>query len=138
MKTLLLLDIDEVRRLKKNAKLNPVPFEEMQKLSKGQPSPIPGGPDNLNNFTINAVNYEIIYTHECQPDGICRHLSISMFNEELPHIDVLQFICKEFGFINKVSDMPVWVEDFGDDTYKAVNVLEPIDGDFSKHMKKGK
>lgn len=65
---------------------------------------------------------------EEQPDGIFKHLSISVGDGRLlPNVRAVAMLCEEFGF----KDFPpaeggIWVEEFEPKCY-AVNVLELVE-----------
>ncbi len=139
--TVLMLDSKEIERLKLNAEWNPIYSEEViNDINEGKEVFIPGDSDGCTMF---SNDYKIVYTHEQQKQCICRHLSISSTkHNRTPLPEVVNFVCKEFGFINEVPyEFPegaVWFEKIKDSKNSAVNVLEPIDGDFLKLAKESK
>ena len=122
----LILTESEVNRLKDNAKWNPISNEVMKALAKGDSVPIAG---DQKEFTMIAGDFRIVYTHEDQPIGMCRHISVSVYSNPSikPSDEAMSFICKEFGFINELTDMPNWIEKFGPGSEYAINVLEPLE-----------
>jgi hypothetical protein len=82
------------------------------------------------------MGYVVTYTHEEQIGNVmCRHISISSTNESSVTIEAVQFIMAQFGFINSVLDTAFWVEDCRCGN-KAINLLEPLDGNMEKIKKK--
>ena len=135
--SILIIDSKEVQRLKDNAKWNPVSLEIVRKLVKGEPGIIPGDQED---FTMTAGEYKIVYTYEEQEQGICRHLSVSINGRDLlPSPLGIRMICEEFGFINQFPDgFPepfIWKEKFKVKDQMAINILEPLDGNFLKFIK---
>jgi len=121
----------EIDKVVKYAKNHVVPLDDMIKLSRGDSAPVPG---DLNECIIDTKEgYRIVYSHEEQPKGICRHLSISWIND-IPDKNIVEQVCKNFGFVNHLSKCIVWPEKFGNSRI-AINVVEPIDGDWTKHKK---
>lgn len=121
-----------------NAAKYPTKWETLKKLSKGEPAP-KGRNDE---FTIGIPEgFTATYTHEeylvnDKDMVVCRHLSVSVDRKgKVPHEAAVQMIMEEYGFINKIPNLAIWPEKFGDGQ-TAVNVLEPLDGDMSKIMRK--
>ncbi len=134
MKHIAIWTTDQIEKLKQNAEKNVVPFEEVKKLSKGDPLTIPG--DDENHTILIAPYYKAVYTHEEQQHGILRHLSISSNISEYPPQELVIVLMNDLGFINSIDKCAVWPENFGSDSCIAINVVEPIDGDWEPHRKK--
>lgn len=78
--------------------------------------------------------YEATYAIEEHAPGVpCRHLCISMIGdaESGPHPMVVDEIMREFGFQGSREDVVGWLQMLDDNRF-AVNVLEPVDGDWEK------
>lgn|GEM_PF-5912505 len=71
--------------------------------------------------------YRCVYTEESQPQGLCRHLSVSIGRKgEVPSDDAVQLIMGLFGFKSpKVEDaLACYVEDTDAPGIQAVSVVE--------------
>lgn len=80
------------------------------------------------------LSYLATFTIEEQIPGIMfRHLSVALASGsegQAPHPDIVGEIMAEFGFHNDRENVHGWIEPL-EDGRCAVNVLEPIDGDWS-------
>lgn len=124
----------DIERVKENAKRNPFSLETMQNLVNGEAAPGGDNPD----FVVNIpVAFRVVYTYEEQPGNvICRHLSMSLSaSGRVPNPLAVEMVMVEFGFVNKrIKDMIWWRERIGDDdddSLTAINVIEPLDGDYT-------
>lgn len=80
------------------------------------------------------MGFPVIYTHETQPKGLFRHLSVSVALEgRVPHPESVRMIMQEFGFINELERCIFWEEKVGENAKTAINVIEPLDGDWEPH-----
>ncbi len=138
----------EILRVKRNAENNPVPLEVVEKsASAGEGAP---GGDDPRFIMLVPTAFKVVYTHEIQPgDVICRHLSISINEpDRMPNLHAVEMIAGEFGFVNKkininkpgCIDEPDhllwWLEKIGEDCLPAVNIVEPLDGNYNRLRKK--
>jgi hypothetical protein len=107
-------------QLKKRAEADPVPLARVIELSKATESP-----DDLNmdKTVMVPFGYVVTYTHEEQPRGLFRHLSVSVKGQKLPSKESVIFVMEVLGFAGGLEDCMVWVENS-----VAVNVLQPVDG----------
>jgi hypothetical protein len=85
-------------------------------------------PASLNReFTIKIPQgFTATYTHEEQPLGFTRHLSIAADRPgRMPHPIAVDWLMREFGFrATKLHELDaVWLEDIGNDR-KAINLVE--------------
>ena len=124
---------EKIKKLIKHATNNPTSLETMMKLAQGEP--VPAG---LNaDFTIDIPTaYAVTYTHEEQPAGMCKHLSISVHTKgRFPHPEAVQMLMNEFGFTNNLYECAkagsIWEEKFGEEQQSAMNIVEPLNGDFA-------
>lgn len=145
----------DIRRLIEQATVKPVPFKRLQEYASGvRPIPV--------NYNADAtiaipIAFKATYTHEeHKPGVICRHLSVSVERRDrIPNEHAMQMLLDEFGFVNKLveydNDQPnegivvrashrvlppklaLWEEKFIGGV--AINIMEPLDGDFSKLQK---
>lgn len=117
--------------LRERAEANPVPLEMVQALSKGLEPP-----KDLNRAQTAEIPVGILVTFsmEVQPKGLCRHLSISVDGEKMPNPVIITAVMEMLGFVGTISKCMAWIEDCRDGN-KAVNVLEPHDGDWTPFRK---
>lgn len=84
--------------------------------------------NNPNHSIELPMGYRVAYSIETHPIGECRHISVSVNNEE-PEIDNLRLILDFFGFKSNLEDGKcyAYVESYtADDVqYSAINVIEP-------------
>ena len=129
---------NEIERVKNNAEQNVFSLEILKSIKNGEAAP--GGDDPK--FTLHIpTSFNVVYTHEEQPGNvICRHLSVSLqFSGRLPHPLVVELIMNEFGFVNKkLKNVIWWKEKFGENTTTAINVIEPLDGNYEQMKKHSK
>ncbi len=126
----LIINPDEVQRLKDNAKWNPIPLATLAWLAKG----FGVAYGDKDDFSMIADPFMIVFTHEIQKIGICRHLSISIIDQsnKIPEPHIVKQVLKIFGFINNLEDLIIWVEEPKIKYNMAINLIEPLDGDMSK------
>jgi len=125
-------DESEIERLLFNAQYNIISLEQVKSLIKGELTEIPG--DNENFLMFVPPNHKVVYTHEEQPSGVCRHLSVSS-DDEYPALPIVEVLLEKFKFINALKDCIVWRERIGDSDIIAINIMEPLDGNWAKHKK---
>jgi hypothetical protein len=118
----------EIKALIEKATNNPRSAEFLLAVSEGKVKIH----ENFNDdFTMYIpTKYSVTYTHEYNIGNVlCRHISISLgSNTSCPHPSAIQMILDEFGFVNKLDNLAVWIEDCGGGSFKAVNLLEPVSG----------
>lgn len=120
-----------IARLIAEAEKNRIPFAEIERRTKGQPAVGKRG----NPTCVLPMGFAVSFTIEEQPWGWSRHVSISVLKHgRAPTIEACNMIAAAFGFINRVGAAYGFLEDIGDGD-KAVNLLEPLDGDMSKVWK---
>lgn len=112
------------------AERRPVPLEVLEHST----------PENIvglyGDFTFDIpMGFTVIYTHEVQRQGLMRHMSMSVhLNGRVPNPVAVQMVMKEMGFVNDLAHCYWWEEAVGDgDT--AINVIEPLDGDWKPFLK---
>ena len=107
----------------------PIPLEIIRLLAAGEPMP----KGLHNDFTmVVPMGFPVIYTHEVQPSGIFRHMSMSVALDRVdrvPHPLAVQMVMEEMGFINDLGHCKFWHESVGG-CRTAINVLEPLDGNW--------
>jgi hypothetical protein len=73
------------------------------------------------------VAYVVTFSHERQPFGIARHISISLdVPNKMPGVAAVEFILREFGMKPLAESAGVWVEDVSPGL-RAVNVVQPLE-----------
>lgn len=132
----------EILRVKRNAENNPIPFEVLL-----QRTPL-GGDPRFHLFI--PFGFKVVYTHEMQHGDIeCRHLSMSLDKPgRVPNPVAVQMIAEEFGFVNKLIDIDSpndintpdhlwwWGEEIQGGKLIAINILEPLDGNYNRLRRK--
>ena len=120
---------ERVREILALAEVRPIPLEVHQLLAAGEP--IPQG--IYDDFTMRVpMGFTVIFTHETQPVGLLKHLSMSVdLAGRVPHPEAVRMLLEEFGFTTRLEDCIVWQEDCGGN-HTAINVIEPVDGDWDK------
>jgi hypothetical protein len=123
---------DQIREIIALAHERPIPLEVIQLLAAGEPMP-QGLHDD---FTlVIPMGFPVIYTHEVQPNGILRHMSMSVNLEgRVPHPEAVRMVMQEFGYVNDLEHCIFWEEAVGGGKV-AINVVEPLDGDWTPHRK---
>ena len=147
-------DLEMIKKVIKLAEEKPTPFEILKELAEGyERKPAPGGGRNSEftlyfpqpgievsivsrDFTniIGSPEFCVTYTHEEQSHNIlCRHMSVSInIPNQLPTKDNIREFMKLYGFKNRLERCYVWSEKFSDFEQKAINVVEPVSGDFNE------
>ena len=112
-----------------------VGMKERGELEDGAPNPIPG--DQKDFIVFVPPHYKTVYSHEDHGQGdeerlglgICRHFSMSTDSVgKLPNPVSVDMMLEEFGFAHPLYECIIWFEQFGSETNRAVNVIEPING----------
>jgi hypothetical protein len=71
------------------------------------------------------VGYIVTYSHERQPFGLARHLSVSLDQpNKMPHPAALDMILDAFRMLPHDQSVRLWIEDVSA-TIKAINVVQP-------------
>jgi hypothetical protein len=74
--------------------------------------------------------FAVTYTHEQQPGGVCRHMSVSLAGGKGPGPYAVAQLMEEFGFKNAFGKAFMY-----SDRLPAgfiIHVIEPLDGDMEK------
>lgn len=90
-------------------------------------------------LTIEIPNgYTVTYTHEEQPGGVCRHMSVSVSDAPRrgPNPHAVAMLMEEFGFKNPFGGAHMWLDE-GELRAVIVNVLEPLDGNMQALRRSG-
>jgi len=119
---------EQMRKVVAHAKANPTSLETLALLVAGELQP-----DHVNEGkTLDIpMGFHVVYTHEHQPNGILRHLSVSIVLEgRVPHPEAVRMIMREIGFLLPLEQCLFWEEPCGGNNV-AINVVEPLDGDWA-------
>lgn len=116
---------EEIARFKEMvyyASENPLTMDDLLDTESGMKS-MPGLIDEY--CCMVPIGYKIVFSHELQPDGRVRHLSITL-KGSMPSVASVCIIMEYFGFKNIIPDCELFIEDLLDGG-QAINVLEIID-----------
>lgn len=82
--------------------------------------------DLMNGYTIKLpVGFNVTYSHENQPPGLCHHISISVDRRnKLPSPEAVEMILEAFEMRPISASLKVWPEIIAGE--KAVNVLQLV------------
>lgn len=100
----------------------PIDREQLQAAIEGRKSPVG---DNDNHVCYIPSGFRCVYSHEEQPKGWMRHLSISVGLDgdgSWPHPAAVGMLMEAFGFKMSLEEATVYRED----EFEAINVLELI------------
>jgi len=115
------------------AAADPVPLEVVQGLTTGEL--MPEAVNQGKKLTI-PMGFVVVLTHEHQVGGVLRHLSVSIdLPGRVPHPEAVRMIMEEIGFVLPLEKCFWWEEACGPGRV-AINVVEPVDGDWSPHRTK--
>lgn len=122
-----------IEALVAKATATPIPLEIIQELAKGfDPADVSTrrtaeGKYLPSEFTIDIPDgYRVTYTHEMQPGGLCRHLSVSVSSEKLPSGAAVMMLMSDFGFRGPIEMCATWLEEYAAG-FQAVNIVELVD-----------
>jgi len=135
---------ERIAALLRRAAAEPVAHETLEALVAGDLVP---AEDHNARFTIEIPEgFRVTFTFEHQPGGLCRHMSVSVTNARgrLPHPAVVAALMREFGFhADGLGPEPApgralgWLEETLGTGGSAINVVEPVDGDWSPFRREG-
>ena len=111
-------ELEALNSLKLFVEKHPYDLDDMLDLSNKQLE-IPG---NTDVFTRYIRDYKIVFTHDWQPFGTCRHMSISKQDKSEPNVFFIHMCMGLLGFEWRFLDCFTY-EEMG----YAINILEPID-----------
>lgn len=119
-----------------HAMRSPVSHAALVEISEmAKKNPVGGLVLNRDHTVPIPACYTATYTVEEQMPGVLfRHLSVAIIDgqpDRGPHPLVMDEIMREYGFHNDRENVQGWLETL-EDGRLAVNVLEPLDGDWSR------
>lgn len=142
---------EQIASLIKHANDNKIAWETLVKIAKGETECAgnqPGSPYNL----ILPLGYSIVFTIEEQISGNFKHISIALLEpitegmlqcdrmkpkyDLVPSRAAVTEIIKLFGYTTDLNDCIIQTEICGEESpggkkWTAINIWEPIDGDWS-------
>ena len=119
------------------AVLRPMPLENVQRAAAHkQKTGDAHAPMNQAATIEIPLGFFVTYTHEEQPGGMCRHMSVSVAGSRGsgPNPHAVALLMEEFGFKNAFGSAPMWLDTLKNGTL-VINVLEPLDGNL-EHLRK--
>ena len=122
---------EQMKEVIANAEANPTSLETLALLVAGELQP-----DHVNKGkTLDIpMGFHVVFTHEHQPNGVLRHMSVSIALEgRVPHPEAVRMLMEEMGFLLPLEECLFWEEDCGNGNV-AINVVEPVDGDWTPHQ----
>jgi hypothetical protein len=112
---------------------------ERDELKPGVGYEIPG--DQEKHTLMVPTNFKVVYSLEDQGKtdeddptgqkrlGICRHLSMSIGEKgRVPNFIAVDMMAELFQFDNPIYQCIIWLEEFGEHTQTAINIIEPLEG----------
>lgn len=117
------------------AEANPVSLETVKRLVAAMEAgeELPAGLNDGMTIVI-PHGYEVTYTHEEQPGGMCRHMSVAVIRPDnpnaMPSQAAMAAIMVGFGFVNDLRGCKIWVEEHPEKR-TSINVLEPVTGNWA-------
>jgi hypothetical protein len=122
--------IEEVRDW---AAAHPVPYEEVYRLYEAyKATGVSRIPPPESRLTI-PQGFRVAYGHELSSKGTVLHRVCVVSPGEVPPQAAIGVIMKAFGFVNPPVNCKIWMNPVSEGRY-AVNVLEPLDGDWRSLM----
>lgn len=111
---------ETIKTLIEYAKSHPISRQQLE-----QKSIIVG---NIKEYVCTIpMGFRVVFSFENQPIGWCRHISISVpDNNKLPSPQAVSMIIEEFGFPSNINDQDnVWIET--ESIPNAVNVIKQVE-----------
>jgi hypothetical protein len=138
--TALLIDDEQIERIKAlvaKAAKDPMPLDTVMRAAEGkrEDPAVQAMLDRISTeFSLDIpMDYFVCFTHEKQPAGTTRHLSVSIRAKgRVAAPQAISLLMPFFGFKRPLEGCYVWVEDCGRGK-KAVNVVELITDSETAH-----
>lgn len=100
---------------------HPYTMDDMLDVLNGQKKPPGDFPEHVVNLSFGV---RVVYSHEEQNPGLCKHISISVDNTgKLPSPPLVQEIMKAFKIETPLDECNVGIEKWGGEDY-AISVIE--------------
>lgn len=116
-------EIVKLKNLKLHAERNPVSLDDLFDTYNNQRKPA----GDIEGFScIIPDDFFVVFSHEEQPGGLMRHLSVSCpGNGRVPAIITMKLIMEQLGYVNPLEKCYVYMEDKNVRNI-AINVIEKI------------
>lgn len=128
------LEKAKITALREKAAFSPIPESEMQERAAAyaEGRQISG----FNEYSIELpVGFRLTFTIEQHRPGPMRHMSMSSSRPgSTPHPEMVKMVMSELGYINPLERCIV-TEEPTDIGSIAINVIEPLDGNFRPFIK---
>lgn len=115
-------DIIKTNKIIAYAEAHIVTYDYLKAVADGKADPIGNTPENSMYF---FNGYRVVFSIDEQLGGLMKHLSISHRDMTLPLVFAARRIMELFKFKNELENCIVWKEDYGHNTCKAINIVEP-------------
>lgn len=111
-----------IKQLVQYASENICSLSTIKKIVAGEEPP----PGDCDLFVLELhLGYCCVYTHDEQPGGICRHISVSVDRpRKFPSPEAVDLIMKEFGFVNNLESKKNYI--LVDEKEMVINVFEDL------------
>lgn len=104
------------------ARLHPYTMDDLLDMQNKQKEPPGNNPNHVVNIPFGV---RVVYTHEYQNPGLCKHLSISVDTPgKMPSVGVVSQIMKLFKMESELYDCQLNIENIGPN-HQAISVIEP-------------
>ena len=128
-----------IRYLINRAESNRISYTTMFANAEAYKNGCTAPPPIMRDLTIEIpIGFTAAYSiEEHMPGAWFKHFSIGLRTTpgRGPNRHAAAMLIEAFGFVNKIEQCEVWSEPLDDKTF-AINVLEPLDGDWSKTFPK--
>lgn len=107
--------------LKKHAEENVLTFDDVLDSYNKQKEPVGNSPEFR---CVIPDDFTVVFSHELQPSGQIRHLSVSCPGEgRVPSIPAMKIIMHELGYKSPLEECYIYLEEY-EVRNNAVNVIE--------------
>lgn len=119
----------EIKAAVERAAKHVVSLEEVKRLAKHVSETKSGGVTHQGKemphteTVLIPQGFQVCFSFEMQPDGLCRHLSVGV-EHGVPHILAVGIIAEEFGFVDG-APRQFWTEEY-EDGQLAINIVELV------------
>lgn len=116
---------ERIRKVKEYAEINFFTAKDIENFKNSKNIMAVG--DNHNLCCDIHLGFRVVYSimeyldNDAQKYVWCRHMSVSVGNDMLPHPEAVKILMAEFGFQNPLNQCKVIVED-----RKVINIVERV------------
>ena len=115
--------VAKIETLRAAAAANVIPEKEMRQRQASQTL----GLTNYQQSMDLPLGYTLTFTHEWQPMGTCRHMSLGgPMKGRIPSKEACEMVMPHLGFVASVENCYVYPEKLADGCY-AINVIERVE-----------